>query len=107
MKYGSEKQIKWAEDIKASLTFDGVLDHPATKKAMEMILNIERATWWINNRERSGYDMIRAMLTGGLYVDGGLAEIVKDGSKITLTSRVIISDDRGGHVEDKIKVIKI
>lgn len=111
MKYGSEKQISWAEDIKASLTFDNVKDHPVITKAKELIMANDDANWWINNRNRTGYDMIRAMLTGGLMIsnrgNAKFAEIAHDGSSITITWTEIVSDDKGGHEEDRKEIIKI
>ena len=106
---GSDKQIKWATDIKEAITWDGVNDHPIITAAKTLICQNDDASWWIDNRNRTGYSMIRSMLTGGLMIsnrgNAKTAAIRKDGSAIDITWTEIIADGKGGHHEDKSQTI--
>lgn len=47
---GTEKQIKWAEEIKSKLEtgFKNFTPNPMMEKATNYILNIDNATFWID-----------------------------------------------------------
>lgn len=74
---GSEKQIKWAEDIRASKASDfaalrsKIID-PKGIKAVDFIESIDAAAFWIDNRSRSVLDMMTSLVRGGLSIKGGL-----------------------------------
>lgn len=60
---GTEKQIKWAEDIKAEFTkqfsYKAFLGEKKTAWMLETIFStFTEAKWWIENREMLNVDLI-------------------------------------------------
>ena len=72
---GSEKQVKWAEEIKASKASE-VIDlksrakNPVAVKAVEYLENNEEAAFWIDNRTSTFDEMFRQLISGGIYTKG-------------------------------------
>ena len=75
---GSEKQIKWAEEIKESKEseFETIMSNarPETQeivnKAVNFVRNIEDASFWIDLRNVKPIDMLSKMMTTGLQYRG-------------------------------------
>ena len=72
---GSEKQVKWAEGIKAAkedrfATLAAVAKLPAAIKAIEYIHNNQSASFWIDYRLETVDQMLRLLLTGDLHICG-------------------------------------
>lgn len=114
---GSEKQIKWAETIKASKDFSQWLgkgkDEAANAvlaKAVAFIEAIDAAAFWIDNRDRTEQAIITDLLAGRLQPKGWQhdqkAKIDMSTGVITLTETVIVSDGRGGHKETKVTTLQ-
>lgn len=112
---GSEKQVKWAEDIKASKNFDKFIDsarNEAAKvivtKAVNFVKSIDSAKFWIDYRNSSEMDIFNSLMRGGLKINGHdnnrTAKMAQDGT-ITITEQVIVQDGKGGHSETKTEVI--
>lgn len=102
---GSEKQIKWAEDIKAGKDFEELRircnGHPLGIKAIEFVENIRDAKFWIDSRNMTAEQMLAALMGGaGLKVKGSYnshtAKMAEDGT-ITVTWKEIVQDGKGGH----------
>lgn len=79
---GTEKQIKWAEDIKAGMDFDSAKtafagNKPALK-ALAFIENIDSAKWWIKEGRTIGDAQIAlaCLAREGLTLDNGKIAIV-------------------------------
>jgi hypothetical protein len=99
---GSDKQVAWAKSIIAALSWEGVNENDIANVAKSYILDIDQATWWIDNRNLSGYDMIYAAFTGGLMVPrehlNNSRTILKISSAgCTLSWERLVHDGRGGH----------
>ena len=108
---GSEKQIKWAEDIKARITANNFGMETVTEvgqKAIDYIASIDDANFWISYRDRTGVAMLQEMARGTLRIKGDgwgrTAKITPDGT-ITETWEEIVSDGKGGHKETKTVVV--
>lgn len=95
---GSEKQIKWAMDIKSKMQADFdkfkdmMKDSEAAIKAIKFVENIEAAKFWIDNRNFDVAGLLTLFGGQGLSYRGDeCAEIAKvsvDG-KITLSKRTL------------------
>ena len=60
---GTEKQIKWAQDIKAEFIKNFKYRSPLTEKKTELLLDklfsaFTDATWWIENRVMLNTDIV-------------------------------------------------
>jgi len=117
---GSQKQIKWAEDIK-NKKLDGfneivnaAKDETAAvvlKKIVDYILNIEKAKFWIDYRDYSEYRIIDALFRGSLLIDGfnndKKAKFDPATTTVTESWKVIVQDGRGGHYEERKNIVKL
>lgn len=79
---GSQKQIKWAEDIKSGMDFDGMRQrangHPIGIKAVDFVEGIEHAAFWIDYRDYTAEQLIYNLMTSGLQVKGfGFADVAE------------------------------
>lgn len=103
---GTEKQVKWAESIKASKDFSFFVgkgrderSNAVIAKAVEFIGGIDNAAFWIDSRESSAMDLLRDLMGPGLEIKGigfdDLAKMAPDGT-ITITWREIVQDGKGG-----------
>jgi len=102
---GSEKQIKWAEDIKAEKAelFEILRQHVRNEigtKALDYIQDNEYATFWIDHRNHTPMIMLKSLLTGRFEVKGASfdrkAQIDPDTGVITETWTEMVRDgDRG------------
>lgn len=112
---GSNKQVKWAEEIKATKNFDqfinaarGEAAKVIVTKAIGFVKNIDDAKFWIDYRNSSEMDIFNKLMTGGLKVKGHnnnrTAKMAQDGT-ITITEQVIVQDGKGGHYETKTETI--
>ena len=105
---GSEKQIKWAEDIKQEITSSWGLANitPPGQKAIDFISGIDDARFWIDNKSNNGLALLQSLAAGHLRVKGSgysnVAKITPDGI-ITETWDEIVSDGKGGHKETRTK----
>ena len=112
---GSEKQIKWAEDIKASKMerFNLMREHGNEMgvKAIDFILNQPNASFWIDYRLNSPDEMIRKLCTTGLEIYGGSfshsAVLDPRTGVVTITRDELIQDGKGGHIEKRSEVINL
>ena len=106
---GSEKQIAWAEKIKAGMEddFAAIMDQVSGNehavKTIEFIQNIEHASFWISYRKNVPTDMLREICSKGLRLRGNeyshKATVDQTTGKITITWTEIVSDGKGGHKE--------
>lgn len=105
---GSDKQIKWAEDIKASKATEfsalrSKVISPIGIKALDYIESNDVAKFWIDFRSTSVMDMLNSLLRGGLQIKGAgqsnRAVMDKTTGQITVTWTAIVSDGKGGHSE--------
>jgi hypothetical protein len=105
---GSQKQIKWAEDIRQGKLEDfAKLEARALNgiahKAISYIRDNEQASFWIDYRTASAADMLRSLLTGGISVWGfnfdRKAKLDPQTGTITVTWEEIVNDGKGGHKE--------
>lgn len=111
---GSQKQIKWAEDIRNGKLADfeklgqRALNEIA-HKAISYIRDNEQASFWIDYRTVSAADMLRSLLTTGISVWGfnfdRKATIDPKTGTITITWKEIVQDGKGGHEEVRSKTI--
>ena len=72
---GSKKQIKWATDIKERKlerfqSFREQSKNGNGEKAVDFILGLEQASFWIDYRTVEPINMLRSLLTTGLHVWG-------------------------------------
>lgn len=74
---GSEKQIKWAEEIKANINVEKFLGkgkdengNEIIRKAVEFVNSIEDARFWIDYRNKSAMQILTALMESGLQVKG-------------------------------------
>jgi len=63
---GSDKQIKWAEEIRASIAgrLPDMTSNPIADKAKQYVLAIDRAEFWIDHRDVEPITLLRMMVTG-------------------------------------------
>ena len=107
---GSEKQIKWAEDIKAGKIekFNEIKSHaklPAGVKLIDYILGQEQASFWIDYRGMTPGEILHLILTSGLMIGNTTAKANQ--SEIVITWDEIVQDGKGGHLEKKQNTIKL
>ncbi len=111
---GSEKQITWAIEIKESkaeqfATLRSKVISPIGTKALDYIESLDNAAFWIDNRDRSPMEMLKSLLTGGLSIEGNQysdkATIDQASGTITITSKAIVQDGKGGHYETTTRTI--
>jgi hypothetical protein len=110
---GSEKQIKWAEEIKSGMNFGKlrkmVNGNPIAIKAIDYVESNEIAAFWIEYKSYSGMQMMDKFLTSGLLIKGAnydhKAKMDKATGVITVTWTVIVSDGKGGYEETRTKTI--
>ena len=112
---GSEKQVKWAEEIRDGKDFDAMLGHGRNaesnqiiEKAVSYVKNNDNASFWIDYRNSSAMNMLRGLMTEGLSIKGNqhdrLAKMAPDGI-ITITWREIVQDGKGGHYANRSKTL--
>lgn len=108
---GTEKQVEWAEDIKAKITANNFGMETITKvgqKAIDYISSIDDAKFWIDNRDKLGVHLLQDIAKGRLRIKGNgyshTAQITPDGT-ITVTWTEIVHDGKGGHKETRSKVV--
>ena len=70
---GSEKQIKWASDIKAKIEteaaqYKGKAEH--YDKIIDFILSINDSRFWIDYRESDLRDLMTKLIKSALFVNG-------------------------------------
>jgi hypothetical protein len=103
---GTEKQIKWAEDIKAKMNFNELKTkaiNPMVAKGVNFVEAIENAEFWILYRDHAAGDIVRDLFKGGIlvrgagYTDKAKADVTT--GIITTTKEKIIDDGKGGHIE--------
>ena len=112
---GSEKQIKWAEEIKATMKpdfdtirtqFDG---NVIAIKAIDYVQALDWATFWIDNRNSNPMTMLNEIAQGNLRVRGDgyshTAKFDQAAGTITVTWDEIVADGKGGHHETKEEVM--
>ena len=111
---GSDKQITWATEIKASkteqfATLRSKVISPIGTKALDFIESLDSASFWIDNRDRSAMDMLTSLLRGGLSTKGNQsnekATMDQATGTITITSKAIVQDGKGGHYETKSRTL--
>lgn len=110
---GSEKQIKWAEDIKSKMDFAKlrkmVNGNPIAIKAIEYVENNECASFWIEYKNYSTMQLMDQLLTSGLLIKGAnydhRAKMDKATGAITITWEEIVQDGKGGHKETRTQVL--
>jgi hypothetical protein len=111
---GSEKQITWANEIKEGKMQDfaelqSKVISPIGTKALDYIKGLDAASYWIDNRDRSAADMLKSLLRGGLAINGNQssdkATMDPTSGIITITSKAIVQDGKGGHYETTVKTI--
>jgi len=112
---GSEKQIKWADDIKANMKpdFDNLRSQLAGNaialKAINFVENLDLASFWIENRDSSPMTMLNEMVQSGLRIMGceysHNAKFNQSNGEITITWTEIVDDGKGGHEETREEVI--
>lgn len=54
---GSEKQIAWANNIRAKLTLEAIKNVEAKNELLQMINTKTTAKWWIDNRYTTSYEL--------------------------------------------------
>lgn len=112
---GSEKQVKWAEDIRAGKNFDAMLGHGRSAEATRIIEKVvtyitsnDNAAFWIDYRDSSAMEIARDLMSCGLQVRGlgfeHRAKMAPDGT-ITVTWQAIVQDGKGGHKETRSKTL--
>ncbi len=72
---GSEKQIKWAEEIKAAKAEEFAKLYKAVRndigtKAISYIESNDNVAFWIDNRDRKVADLLNQLCRGGLAIKG-------------------------------------
>jgi len=112
---GSEKQIKWAEEIKATMKqdFDTIRTqfegNIIATKAIDFVESLDNATFWIDNRKSTPMTMLTEIAQGNLRTKGDgyshTAKFDQTTGKITITWNEIVSDGKGGHHETKEEVM--
>lgn len=97
---GSEKQVKWAEEIKATKNFDQFIKNAKGSKmetfvtnAANFVKNIESAAFWIEYRDYSEIRILDSLAKGNLKINGfsenATAGISQSG-EITVTEKSLI-----------------
>ena len=112
---GTEKQIKWAEAIKATMKqdFDAIRTqfegNAIAIKAIDFVQGLDWATYWIDNRNSNPMAMLNEIAQGNLRTRGDgyshTAKFDQATGAITVTWEEIVSDGKGGHKETKEEVM--
>lgn len=111
---GSQKQTKWAEDIRNGKLEDFAKLEARAKneiahKAISYIRDNEQAGFWIDYRTVSASDMLRSLLTTGISIWGfshdRKAKLDPQTGTITVTWEEIVNDGKGGHKEARTQTI--
>ena len=94
---GSEKQVKWAEDIrqKADWSTDGLT--PRGKEIIDWVKKIDDAKWWIENRDLKTTKDVISALSAGTFINGKAHVLDQKTGKIVKKWSEIISDGKGGY----------
>lgn len=112
---GSQKQVKWAEDIRNS-KLEGFEKMEAralndiARKAISYIRDNEQASFWIDYRTVSAPDMLRSLLSNiGLSIWGfnhdRKATLNPQTGEITISWEEIVQDGKGGHIEKRSQTL--
>ena len=108
---GSEKQINWANDIKATFVASAqslLGKNPHADRAINLILSIDDSNFWITYRENDWRFLLNSLYSTGLSNKGsGYSNNIKADKTthiIAETWETIVSDGKGGHKETKIKI---
>lgn len=104
---GSEKQIRWAEQIKAGKYFIDLRNRaksPIAIKILDFVENIDDASFWIKYRNNAPEEMLEEMATLGLQICNKTARYDANGV-ITITWTKIVQDGKGGHKETRTQTI--
>ena len=74
---GSEKQIKWANEIKAEINMQQLIGNGRDEKSnvliskvVEFVENIEDANFWIDYRNQSAVGIASQLMGRGLQIKG-------------------------------------
>jgi len=111
---GSQKQIKWANEIRDGKLADfAKLEERAKneigQKAIAYVRDNEQASFWIDYRAVSASDMVRNLVTTGLQIRGyGFshnATMNHRSGEIIVSWEEIVQDGRGGHKEKRTEVV--
>jgi len=112
---GTEKQIKWAAEIKATMKpdFDAIRTqfegNAIATKAIDFVQGLDWASFWIDNRSSNPMTMMNEIAQGKLRTRGNgyghTANFDQATGAITVTWTEIISDGKGGHKEEKKEII--
>lgn len=102
---GSEKQIKWAEDIRAKADWSTEGLTPRGKEIVDWTKGINDSKWWIENRDlKSTRDVISA-LTAGTFINGKLHVLDQKTGRIIKKWSDIISDGKGGYKKNYEEIV--
>jgi hypothetical protein len=108
---GSDKQISWANDIRANLETSAqaiIGKNQHADRAIAAILSIDEATFWIDNKDSNWQYLLNSLYSCGLQNKGREYSNILKADKathiITETWEVIVSDGKGGHKETKTKI---
>lgn len=112
---GSRKQIKWAEEIKNNMTAEfekltvQLKDSVPGLKALGYIQELNRATFWIDNKGATPTYLLQRLTKGTLQTWGSgfsrKAVIDQQTGQITITWSEIVDDGKGGHHEERQEII--
>jgi len=111
---GSEKQIKWANDIinskqEAFAKFEQAAKNDIARKAIAYIRNNQNAAFWIDYRDTTVTDMVRALLGGTLSIYGynfdHTAKLDSTTGVITESWEEIVNDGKGGHKAKRTRTL--
>jgi len=97
---GSEKQVKWTEEIKASKNFGQFVKNAKgskmedfVTKAVDFVTSIESASFWIDYRDYSEVRILDSLAKGNLkpkgFGENATAKISQTG-EITITEKSLI-----------------
>ena len=107
---GSQKQIAWANDIQATFAESAktLLGRNAdADRAINLILAIDEAQFWIEYRYNTWRDLLRCLYSQGLNLKGSEYSNTIKADKVTHavteTWQVMVNDGKGGHKETKTK----
>lgn len=72
---GTEKQVKWANDIKAKIeeqaeAFRARAKNESAHKVIDFILSIDSASFWIDYRDNDFSNLLHNLATCGLRIKG-------------------------------------
>lgn len=112
---GSNKQINWANDIRNSKKEEFAKleamtkNNPAAAKAVDFVKNIDKAAFWIDNRNNDVMSMMDSLMHGTLQIWGNehdrKAKLNPQTGEIVISWKEIVHDGKGGHTETRTQVI--